>query len=160
MRGRWLIIPLLVVLLGGEALGAPEASVRKVLPQLLDLKGRNALHPSLFDRDAYQAYLRKHPKEQSALRFYVQWTAKKAHRTGLALRVETRGIRAAPGEARTGEYKTLSFETPVARHGWFSDWSEVTLGGERFKTFGEVVAWRVRLLEGGRMLAEQQSFLW
>ncbi len=41
------------------ALSAQAATGRviKVLPQFLDLKGRNSLTPSLYERDVYQAYL-------------------------------------------------------------------------------------------------------
>ncbi len=35
------------------AAGAASARIAKVLPQLLDLEGRHALSPSLYDRDAY-----------------------------------------------------------------------------------------------------------
>ena len=37
-----------------------------------------AKSPSLFDRDAYQAYLREHTNEVSAMRFDIQWQAAKA----------------------------------------------------------------------------------
>ena len=42
------------------------AKVIKALPQFLDQQGQSALSPSLFDRDAYQACLRKHPSERTA----------------------------------------------------------------------------------------------
>ena len=160
MRWRVLLIPVLVFCLANPGLGASEASVKKVLLQLLDRQGRNALHPSLFDRDAYQALLRKRPAEQSGVRFYVQWSTAKAHRTGLILRVELRGTRTKLEAAPADEFKSLSIDTPITGHGWFSNWSEVTLDGDRFKDFGQILAWRASLWDGNRMLAEQKSFLW
>ncbi len=47
--------------------------VVKVLPFFLDLNGQKALSPSLYDRDAYQAYLRRHADQRSAIRFDVLW---------------------------------------------------------------------------------------
>src|SRR3982750_1773574 len=64
----------------------------KVLPEFLDLKGRNSLSPSLYERDVYQASLRLHPEHRSAMRFYVQWKLKKAAFEPLLVRVELRGI--------------------------------------------------------------------
>ncbi len=68
----------LFVVLAASALLAHAASgkVLKVLPHFLDLQGRHALSPSLFERDAYQAHLRKNPAEVSALRFDVEWSGR------------------------------------------------------------------------------------
>ena len=63
----------------------------KVLPQYLDLKGRNSVAPSLYERDAYQVYLRDHPDKRSGMRFFVQWKAKGPAAEPLKLRVELRG---------------------------------------------------------------------
>ena len=160
MRWRVLLISAVIFALGGRGIFADEAKVRKVLVQLLDAKGRNALHPSLFDRDAYQAYLRKHPKEQSGVRFFVEWTAEKAHQKGLLLRIEIRGIRAAEEGSKTRDFKTLSLETPIIRRGWYGTWTTLTLDEERFRAFGEIVAWHATIWDGVRMVAEQKSFLW
>ena len=53
MRRPILILAFCFMLCAGAA--AATGSVIKVLPQFLDLKGRTALSPSLYDRDAYQA---------------------------------------------------------------------------------------------------------
>ena len=55
--------------------GAGTGRVVKVLPHFLDLKGRHALSPSLYDRDAYQAQLRQHPEQRSGIRYDVLWRA-------------------------------------------------------------------------------------
>src|SRR5215469_3847216 len=74
------------------AASAATGRVIKVLPQFLDLQGRRSLSPSLYDRDAYQAQLRKHPEQRSAICFSVQWKAHGAEYVPLKLRVELRGV--------------------------------------------------------------------
>lgn len=130
---------------------AAAGSIIKVLPLFLDLKGHDAVSPSLFDRDAYQFYLRQNTNEISALRFDVLWKASKTDK--LKLRAELRGVGAG------GLPKQTVLETEVTP-GFFRSWTSLTLGGDEFKNFGEVVAWRVTLWNGDAMIGEQKSFLW
>jgi hypothetical protein len=132
---------------------AAAGRVVKVLPLFLDLKGRDAISPSLFDRDAYQAYLREHTNEISAIRFDVLWKASNAKGAKLKLRAELRGI-----GANSLPRQTI-LETEVTP-GFFRSWTSLTLGGDALKNFGSLVAWRVTLWDGDRMLGAQQSFLW
>ena len=132
---------------------ATEGRVIKVLPLLLDLKGHDAISPSLFDRDAYQARLRQHTNEISAVRFDVLWKASKAKGATLKLRAELLGV----GER--GLPRQTVLETNVAPH-FFRRWTSVTLGGDEFRKIGSLVAWRVTLWNGDRLLGEQKSFLW
>jgi hypothetical protein len=149
-----LIVLVAAVLLGVTLpVGAAAGRVIKVLPQFLDLKGRNSISPSLYDRDAYQAYLRQHPEERSARRFYVQWKGKSDAGNTLKLRVELRGVT----EGNFPRQKTLEVE--VKSSSW-SHWAELTLAGEDYKSFGEVTAWRATLWDGETLLDEQKSFLW
>jgi hypothetical protein len=142
-----------LLLLTAETISAADAKVLKTLPQFLDAHGRSALSPSLYERDAYQAYLRKHPKEQSGLRLAVQWKAAGVDWSKLKLRAELRGI--------TGNTPHIyTREIPVKKSGLFGNWSEFKMTGEDFRQFGELAAWRVTLWEGDKPLAEQQSFLW
>ena len=152
---RPLILLLAAAVLLGVTLpaGAASGRVLKVLPQFLDLKGRNSISPSLYDRDAYQAYLRQHPQERSARRFYVQWKGKATAGDTLKLRIELRGVT----EGNFPRQKTL--ETNVKSATW-SRWTELTLAGDDYKTFGEVTAWRTTLWDGETLLDEQKSFLW
>jgi hypothetical protein len=131
---------------------APAGRVIKVLPLFLDLKGREALSPSLFDRDAYQAYLRQHPEQRSAIRFDVLWKASNTGSAPLNLYVELRGLQGGiPCQT------TLKKEvTP----GFFRRWTSFTLGGTDYKNIGEVTAWRATLWSGNQLLGEQKSFLW
>lgn len=128
-------------------------SVVKVLPLFLDLKGHDAVSPSLFDRDAYQFYLRQHTNEISAVRFDVLWKASNAKDSKLKLRAELRGVGAG------GLPKQTVLETEVTPK-FFRSWTSLTLGGDDYKNFGEVVAWRVTLWNGDDLLGEQKSFLW
>jgi len=139
-----------------RAAAAPAAKsgrVVKVLPLFLDLKGHDAISPSLFDRDAYQARLRQHTNEISAIRFDVLWKASNLKGAKLKLRAELRGI----GEHGLPRRTVLEKEvTP----GFFRSWTSLTLGGDDLRKFGSLVAWRVTLWNGDQLLGEQKSFLW
>src|SRR5215468_7709628 len=132
------VIILFLVAPVSESFGA-TGRVIKVLPHFLDLKGRAALSPSLYDRDAYQVELREHPEKRSGIRFDMQWKTKGAVWSDLKLRVELRGV--AQGEAP----KQMVLERDLEGGGWFSHWTSVTLLGQDYKTIGEVTAWRVTL---------------
>lgn len=134
--------------------GAVTGRIIKVLPQYLDKAGRHALSPSLFERDAYQARLQRHPELRDGLRFAVQWKVKGKPAEPLKLRVEIRGVTAenTPHE--------LVFEQTVRRKRWFAQWSYPCIRGDNYKRLGEMRAWRVTLWAGDTLLAEQRSFLW
>lgn len=130
---------------------AATGRIVKVLPQFVDLQGRIALNPSLYERDAYQVQLRIHPEQRSALRFAVQWGSRDASR--LLLKVELRGNRGKNGT------KAI-IESPVRYRGIFTTWSTISLSGDAYKDFGELSAWRATLWDGEQQVAEQKSFLW
>ncbi|MDB6026621.1 MAG: hypothetical protein JWM68_2844 [Verrucomicrobiales bacterium] len=132
-----------------------EAASRivKVLPHYLDLKGRHALSPSLYERDAYQAFLRDHAKERSAIRMNVQWKSDLEKSPNLKVRVELRGT-------KDKSINTKTLEQPASKNGWLTSWTPVEISGDQYREFGELVAWRVTLWDGETQLAEQKSFLW
>ena len=133
---------------------AATGRVIKVLPQFLDLKGRNSQTPSLYERDLYQAHLLRYTNECSGMRFNVEWKAKGEAAAPLKIQVELRGV-------AHGDFpKQLVLEKPVQPGGWFSHWAVFNLVGEEYKDFGQVTAWRVTLWEGSQQLGEQKSFLW
>jgi hypothetical protein len=159
LRRSILLIRVLVLALcgfGGMAVSATAAEGRviKVLPQFVDLKGQAMVSPSLYDRDAYQKFLRMHPAKRSGMRFAVQWKAKTPESEALKLRVELRGI------VEGNLPKETSLEETVHQHHWFSHWTSLMLTGDDFKEFGEVTAWRATLWDGDTLLGEQKSFLW
>ena len=128
--------------------------VVKVLPLLLNLRGQDSLSPSLFERNAYQFYLRQHTNEISAVRYDVLWRASGAAATNLTLRLELRAIGPDGGPLLT------NLETNAPAPGYFGRWTMLKLAGDDYKKLGEVVAWRASLWSGDRLLGEQKSFLW
>jgi hypothetical protein len=153
MRVLWISLLTINLLVTAHAADVVTGRIFKVLPFLLDQHGQIAKSPSLFDRDAYQAYLRQHTNEISGIRYDVHWSAKNAGNTKLKLRVELRGL----DMSRLPKFKTL--ETEV-KPGFFRQWTELPLTGEEYKQFGHAVAWRATLWDGDKQIAEQQSFLW
>jgi len=149
---RWALLGLALVAVGLDAQAAsPKAKVMKVLPHLLDEQGRHMLSPSLYERDAYQAYLRQHPEKCSGLRFDVHWKASGTGTAALRLFVEIRGSK---------EPKPVVLVQGVERRRWYQRWTPLTLDGDSYRKLGEVVAWRASLWDGETLLAEQKSFLW
>lgn len=142
---------MILALLLGSTAEAANARLKKVLPQLIDLQGRNSVSPSLYERDAYQDFLRKNPDKRGGLSFQVQWTGHGAE--NLVLRMEMRGV-------RENVVQTKTLEMPVKKKGWFSNWNSVVLRGANYKDFGDLTAWRATLWEGNQQVSEQKSFLW
>jgi hypothetical protein len=151
---RRILIALLAVV-SCTVLAADEISGRvvKVLPFFVDLHGQIAKSPSLFDRDAYQAYLRDSTNQVSAIRYDVLWKAAKAPDAKLKVRIELRGV----SEHGVPRLQTLETNIPA---GTFHQWTSLTLGGGEFKNFGSVVAWHATLWNNDQLLGEQKSFLW
>lgn len=153
MRVLWIFLFMLGLFLKAEAGDAATGKVLKVLPLLMDQKGRVALSPSLFDRDAYQVQLRENTNMISGVRYDVLWSASHADDAKLTLRVELRGL----GESNKPKLQTL--ETNVVP-GFFRKWTEIKLSGEDYRQFGGITAWRATLWDGDRLLGEDKSFLW
>ncbi|MEP6662703.1 MAG: hypothetical protein ABJC04_03465 [Verrucomicrobiota bacterium] len=131
---------------------AAEPALKKVLPHFIDAKGRNSVSPSLYERDAYQFYLRNNPEKRAGIRFDVEWRGTSKGRK-LKLRVEMRGV-------KSDAIHTETLETIVEKKGWFSTWSSVVLRDDAYKTFGELAAWHATLWDGDQQLSELKSFLW
>jgi len=150
---RWFKLLTVVILVCASSPGARAATARiiKVLPHRLDRDGRHTLSPSLYDRDAYQAFLRKNPDQNSGLRFDVQWKAKRAPGTEFRLRVEIRGSR---------EASPILLEQSARPDRWYRSWSSLRVDGDAYKKLGEMIAWRATLWDGNQLAAEQKSFLW
>jgi hypothetical protein len=136
---------------GSLPAAAPSGRIAKVLVHYLDTAGRHTLSPSLYERDAYQAYLREHPDKIDNARFDVSWSVQPRSLTNVVLRLEARGSK---------DPRVLKLETPLSRRPWYNPWSSVTLDPKVFREIGEIVAWRATLWQGETLLAEQKSFLW
>lgn len=147
---------LAILILAGAVsttIAADSGKIVKVLPLYLDLKGRDAISPSLFDRDAYQAQLRENPTNISAIRFDILWKTSGLKNAKLKLRVEMRGV------AENGLPRQTAVEAKITPH-FFHHWTSLKLGGDEFKHFGSLVAWKTTLWNGNELIAEQKSFLW
>ena len=155
MRRLWAGLLIAGVLAVNPSLVSAVGGLLKVLPEFLDLKGRNSLSPSLYERDVYQVTLRDHPERRSGIRFYIEWKSKKPVWEPLLARVELRGI----AEGKLPRQLVLERAVPNPG-GALSHWTDITLGGEEYKKFGAVTAWRVTLWEGQTLIGRQQSFLW
>ena len=152
---RALLFLLLSLTFASAAPGADAITGRvvKVLPFLLDQQGRNALSPSLFDRDAYQAVLREQTNRVSGMRFDVLWKATPAPDETIKLTVDLRGT----GTNSVPRIQTLETNVIPAST---RQWTELPLTGAAYRNLGRLVAWRVSLWNGGQLLGEQKSFLW
>ncbi len=149
---RFKLLLLLVLLAARVPAGeAASAKIIKVLPHLLDRQSRHSLSPSLYERDAYQAFLRKNPDQCSGLRFDVQWRAKRAAGSPLLLRVEIRGAKGT---------QPVVLEQTVRRDHSYRRWSTLRVDGDSYGKLGEVIAWRATLWDGSQPVAAQNSFLW
>jgi hypothetical protein len=154
-----LALALVLALVSLSSLAADPATnvvagrVIKVLPLFLDTNGVDAPSPSLFDRDAYQAQLRRHPELVSAMRFDILWKTLSATNEQVTVRAELRGV----GEHALPTVATLetNLMTKSARH-----WTSLKIAGADYQNLGSLVAWRVTLWNGDTMLGEQKSFLW
>jgi hypothetical protein len=146
----------ILFLLGSLAIASATDATGKIIkvrPLYLDLQGHDAISPSLYDRDAYQAWLREHTYKVSAIRFDVLWKTSDAKNQELKLRVELRGV----GEQGLPKQAVLDKEV---KQKFFRSWSSLTLSGDDYKNLGSLVAWRVTVWSGNRLLNEQKSFLW
>ncbi len=153
MRRFLMILLLLGSLSAASAADVATGRVHKVLPLLLDLKGHASTSPSLFDRDAYQDYLRQHTNQISGVRFEVLWSVSHADEADLKLRLELSGT----GPDSLPRATTL--EEKITPH-FFRHWTSLTLADADLKNFGNVTSWRATLWSGERMIGEQKSFLW
>lgn len=151
MKRVWTIIWLLLALIATAAT-SPDRII-KVLPHLLDAQGRHALSPSLYERDAYQAELRKHPEHVSGIRYDIQLRHSDVNTSKGRLQLELR----CAGQSFTNAIILESGLTKTRRRG---GWAHMQLDGEAYRKAGTVIAWRARLLDGSQVLAEQRSFLW
>jgi hypothetical protein len=149
--GSFWIASMLVLLGCGLPLEGASTRIMKVLPHRLDEAGRHSLSPSLYERDAYQAQLRKQPHRVAGMRFDVQWKVHRTEAFDLRMRIEIRG---------SEDPSVHTLEERVRRRPWYNRWSVMTLDQEGLRAVGEVVAWRVTLWSGPRLLAEHRSFLW
>ena len=151
---RWSRV-LAVLWLGWVACGAAYAGgdrIVKVLPHYLDVHGKHAVSPSLFERDAYQAMLKANPDKRGGMQFDVRWKSGVASRRERVLRLEL----VTPKHPESLPLVIEQALPPKRKSGW----AKVPIGAATAKEAGEIVAWRLALVVDGATVASQQSFLW
>jgi len=153
MRRFLTMLFLLLAVVPALADGPEKGRIVKMLPLFLDQRGHDARSPSLYDRDAYQAYLRLHTNNISAIRFDFLWQVENPAAAQYRLRVELQGIGA--GGKPTRSMLEIAAPPPIFRR-----WNSAVLGGGDYRNFGELVAWRATLWRGDQLLSEEKSFLW
>lgn len=138
----------------GLIASASEPQIIKVLPHLLDAQGRHTLSPSLYERDAYQAILRKNPHLVTGIRYDICWKGSLPKDRPLSVRLFLRTLRRDSPEPVVIEQEL--------KPGWFpgKHWSNLSLTGTRFRAAGEIQAWKAVLMDGEKEIAHQESFLW
>ncbi len=135
----------------GLSLSATESGFRivKILPHFLDKKGRLSLSPSLFERDAYQGYLRHNTNEVSTMRYDFHWKGGPPKSDPVTVRLEIRGSRS---DLRHPEV----FQTPLVRS--LGKWAFIAIPSEEYHKLGAIVAWRLSLWrQNGGEIAEQKN---
>ncbi len=150
-------ILLIVALLSFTVLPCFSFEITKVIPQFKDQKGRVALSPSLFERDAYQASLRRDPTKTSGMIFRVHVRRLGASKQSNLpppelLRLEVRG----KDTTKAATTVDLKLAPEVAKRNWHF----INLGRADFEKLGSVTAWRVSLWREGKLISSQTSFLW
>ncbi|MCD6340126.1 MAG: hypothetical protein J7M29_12205 [Verrucomicrobia bacterium] len=154
MRKAWLCFLLLALAAPAGVEAAASGRILKVLKFYVDAKGRHARSPSLYQRDAYQAWLRQHPEARGGLRICVHWAAnREAQKEGLRLRAELI-------TANSSKAKPIVVERAVRRGFLGRKWDALELLGKPYRKAGRLIAWRVTLWSGKKLLAEERSFLW
>lgn len=141
---------ILLFCISSASLACASPKIVKTLLHLIDDEGRHMLSPSLLDRDAYQAHLRAHPEKVFGICFDIQLKlkSKETHKLKLA-------IRHSSGE----DLQTFIREMDVVRKGK-SQWNRIRIDGEDHSKIGEMIAWRISLLQDQVEIASQESFLW
>lgn len=145
----YILMALFVV---GGVSQAAEQRVIKVLPHFMDQEGRHATTPNLFERDAYQAWLRANPEEQSGIRYDIQWQSFISGEYVMKLELL--------GRVSEGVPKTKKVERTLVVKNSRRHWDVIKFEGKEFKDFGQIVAWRVSIWQGKDLLTKKQSFLW
>lgn len=154
-RLTWSGLLLLLFLPLNETAAGEAARILKVLPHRVDEQGRHSLSPSLYERDAYQAHLKEHPSLVASMRFDIHWKADYAAAAPLTLQIELR-----TSDRDLNDPFRLSRAVDPPRFFIKRRWTTLQIPREEYRGLGQILAWRASLWRGGKLVAEQRSFLW
>lgn len=129
-------------------------SVLKVNRTLLDEKGYETdVVGDLKGEAAYQYVLRHEPRRQTGARFHIKWKAPRKT-DQLRLVLDLQGLNASNESTRD----SISRSFPD-RDDW-AEWTTIDVTGAQFKKLGTIMAWRVTIHSGDRIMAELPSANW
>lgn len=147
-----------------EQLPAAGRHLKKVLFFWLDEDGQYSQHPSMFERDAYQAYLRDNPEEIHGLKVAVLLSGSSGKLESSSLELKIQGP---PGpEIKEPLEFRLELADKLDRKlrrwvYWDIDPVNAEASDEALKLLPEsIVSWRLTLLDEGQPVDRLQSYLW
>ena len=128
-------------------------SILKVNRTLLDRDGYETdVVGDLKGEASYQYSLRHEPHRQTGARFHINLKAPRgASRVRLVL--DVRGLTAANETARDTLSQSYSDIDGA-------EWTTIDITGSQFKRLGSIMAWRVMIYAGDRVMAELPSANW
>ena len=91
----------------------------------------------------------------NGIRFIVHWRAPASDIPNFDVKVEVRGTLPQTNEETA---RILLRKYPVTPT--YSGWTFIDLRGDTFRRFGALMAWKVSLLQNGRVMATRHSFTW
>ncbi len=91
----------------------------------------------------------------TGIRFIVHWRAPASEIPNFDVKVEARGTIPQTNEETAKILIRKYPQTPT-----YSGWTFIDLTGDTFRRFGALMAWRVSLLQNGRVMASRHSFTW
>lgn len=147
-----------------EQLPAAGRHLKKVLFFWLDKDGQYSQHPSMFERDAYQAYLRENPEEIHGLKVAILLSGSKGKLESSELELKIQGP---PGpEIKEPLEFRLELADQVDRKlrrwvYWDIDPVNAEASDGSLKLLPEaIVSWRLTLLDEDQPVDRLQSYLW
>ena len=149
-----------------EKLPSAGRHLKKVLFFWLDEKGQYAQHPSMFERDAYQAYLRENPEEIHGLKVATLLAGTRSKLANGELVLKIKGPPSLTPVEDTVYRLDLSDKQDRRLRRWVY-WEvdpvsedESTSAAEDKMSPDKIVAWQLTLLLDGVAVDRVQSYLW
>ena len=132
----------------------PGYAVIKVNRTLLDqFEYETDVVGDLKGEAVYQYDLRHNAQRQFGARFHIKWKAPRGA-PSIRLVLDVRGL-------NTRNETTLDkfIENYTRMEDW-AEWTTISITGDRFKHLGTIMAWRVSIYSGDRVMAELPSADW
>jgi hypothetical protein len=129
-------------------------AILKVNRTLFDNKGYETKEVGELKEEAvYQYELRHHPELQRGARFHIKWKAPRGS-APFRLVLDVQGLTADNVSTRG------TFTQDYPEHDGWAEWATMDISGKEFKRLGTIMAWRISLYKGDRVMAELPSGNW